>query len=82
MWNLQRDEPTVIGSVTLHTEAITHMEWIQNFDNLSMRPSLASSSRDGSVIIWSMKSTSGTLKPSQWYGSVERKSPNSENILC
>lgn len=67
---MQKDDPTIIGGVTVHTEAVIHMEWIQNFDITLMRPGLASISRDGSVIIWTMKSTSGTLKAAQWYLKV------------
>lgn len=66
VWNLQKDDPTLIGSITLHSEAVVHMEWIQNLDMVNLRPVLASASRDGSVVIWSMKSTSSTLKAAHW----------------
>lgn len=66
VWNLQRDDPIVIGNITLHTEAVVHMEWVQNFDMMQTRPILVSAARDGSIVIWSSKTVSGTLKPSIW----------------
>lgn len=66
VWNLQRDDPVVIGNITLHTEAVVHMEWVQISDMMQTRPVLVSAGRDGSIVIWSSKTVSGTLKPSLW----------------
>lgn len=82
VWNLQKDDPTLIGSVTLHSEAVVHMEWLQNFDRAQMRPVLASASRDGSIVIWTMTSTSSTLKAAQCFLLQAEKQNIDYGIVC
>lgn len=82
VWNLQRDEPIIIGNITLHGEAVAHMEWLQNFDVTQTRPILVSASRDGSVIIWTMKTLSGTLKPSLCFSLQSEKENLDLGIVC
>ncbi|XP_034244841.1 WD repeat-containing protein 34-like [Thrips palmi] len=82
VWNLQKDDPTLIGSITLHSEAVVHMQWIQNFDMTDLRPVLASASRDGSVVIWTMKSTSSTLKAAKCFLLQAEKQSIDYGIVC
>ncbi|KAE8746474.1 hypothetical protein FOCC_FOCC006839 [Frankliniella occidentalis] len=82
VWNLQRDDATIIGNLTLHSEAVVHMQWIQNFDLTSMRPVLASASRDGTIVIWTVKSTTGTLKATQCFLLQGEMDKLNLGILC
>lgn len=82
VWNLQRDDPIVIGNMTLHSEAVVHMEWVQNYGVTNARPVLASASRDGSVIIWTMKTSSNTLKASQCFVLQTEKDATDLGIIC
>ncbi|KAK3931580.1 Cytoplasmic dynein 2 intermediate chain 2 [Frankliniella fusca] len=82
VWNLQRDDAIVIGNLTLHNEAIVHLQWVQNFDLTSVRPALASVSRDGMVIIWTAKSTAGTLKATQGFLLQSERDYLNLGILC
>lgn len=82
VWNLQRDDATIIGNLTLHSEAVVHMQWIQNFDLTSMRPVLASASRDGTIVIWTVKSTTGTLKATQCFLLQSEMDNLNLGILC